>query len=1015
MCDHGDRANPKKELEKPREKLAQILQNIFNETPAAGCSSVTTQPRTAISHSFKFPKPKPVRIALSRSGSYRAGAYRCPSCHSGPTRSGPCRSIIAFSGPSRSGSTRGSPRPAAARSGVARPATDRYSPTRLNNPHIKSQKAVCINHSDPKLLFAGRYMTKVERAEPFEVSKRFVGPHMKQNIGDYPDPERIVRKIFRIKNLNNVLLLITPSFEKQKDKHIVHGFAIDTKQHLGVTSLTTLDREHIERFHSSLNYSLMYCSIYLELKDAYMNKQIREKIFSTLSMRSMVPVGSFYRDRMITLRYRHFPTHKIPPRTLGRTASDNSILRKSNISSKVTRNVSESSICLRAQQAADFGLKKDENIRLAEGAINAEETHESKGDSPKVNESKHKLDECKKVKIENKINLKDGIKKERKDHGHKNIKMMGPRTEAKQEIKNFLLINKNIHLKNEDKKVKKTHLNRSNLKKDGIKYTNPKVEVPKVEVSKVEVPKVEVPNPEPPKKDAEIKSEPKNCLPKKNYLRKVLPKVEEYKYEKTKRVQLSVPLPKPDQSKKITHPKIEPQAKSRISKEPQTILNKPTEPKVHSLKNTAKIVKPKPIEPNLSQHKTVESKIKSTFIHASQSKKSLKEVEKKTTMYEIPAEGIPNTFEPIKVSQKNCHHNHADALPPDELKNVKKTPKYVNRQIKYQPIKLTAANANKVSPKFEPAVKKTPKLICKDSLERKNMPKINKSLASQSSVRSLTTNVPANFRRRVYDCHGRWREDFKTIVKPHRLHESKGAIHMPAISRTPQVQFNNTSSVIEAKSSLFERLMEPLALPEHFSQQACEHIRTRLCQIEAKQAFLKFDKLMQKINKNPVPRYRHLMTFFKLVMLLDIKLFVREEICWPGFSPADEPRYQVECFVFDDRQDFLVSLALLCRQLQEFADIFPAVRRNLRYIDDAFDLTIIPTPVTKCLRSIMNKLHSKRLFKFFAEIAYDFIQPLPTPVNVIREKPQSEQDEDVIQQVKRMEEALKILKAEYTP
>lgn len=848
-------------------------------------------------------------------------------------------------------------------------------------------------------------MTKVERADPFEVSKRFVGPHLQNDEDDYPDPERIVRKIFGIRNLKNVLLLITPSFERQKDKHILHGYAIDTKEHVGVTSLTSIDRELIERFHNSSNYSLMYCSIYLELKDAYMNQQIREKIFSTLSMRSMVPVGSFYKDRMITLK-------KPAKRSLGRTSSENSILIKTpDIPSKVNRNISESSILSPRQNKTHFGFCMEKYVKVEENTVPEEVAKESKGDFPETNKnleitSKPTMEDCTKAEVENKTDAKDELKRE--DHEQKMPKMIGSKNDAKkEECRNLLLKKKE---KPEEKSVKKPFLTKGGSKRDDIKHNSPQVDVPK---------RIALNN-EPTKKDAVQKTAPKSNVTKKYYLKKVSPKADELNCEETKKKPVKISQPKLVESKKLTQPKIETPPKSRIPKrkEPRTVLYKPPDAKLHSYRFDPKIIQPKPFEPSLLPHKSVETKIRSIIeskLQASQSKRSLREMDKKRI--DIPAERIPAPIESMKLSQKNWHQNHIEDLQTDEHKKVNfHMPRDPNRQMKYIPAKHDATNDSKIPVRLEAPELKTPKkLLCKSTLARKRMPRISHSIASQHSLKSQTSTVPINFRRRMYDRHGRWRDDFKVIVKPHRLHESKGAIHMPTISGTPQVQFNNTSSVIEAKSSLFERLMEPISLPDHFSKQACEHIRSRLYQIEAKQAFLKFDKLMQKINKCPVPRYRHLMTFFKFVMLLDIKLFVREEICWPGYSPTTEPRYQVECYVFDDRQDFIVSLALLCRQLQEFADLFPDVRRNLRYIDDAFDLTILPTPITKCLRSIMNTLHSKRLFKFFAEITYDFIQPLPKPVNVIRESPRLEQDEDVIQQVKRMEEALKIVKEEYAP
>lgn len=972
MCDHGDRENPKKELERPREKLAQLIQNIFSEPSSAGRSPVAVQqPRSAFGHSIKASQRKPFRIALCRTGSSRAGLGSCRSLTS-------C-SINSYPGDSRPGS----PHLAAQRLS--------FRKTRSNTSLVKSSKT--FTESDPKLLFAGRYLTKVERADPFEVSKRFVGPHLQNNIDDYPDPERIVRKIFGIRDLKNVLLLITPSFERQKDKHILHGYEIDSQKHLGVTSLTSIDRELFERFHDSSNYSIMYCSIYLELRDAYMNEQIREKIFSSLSMQSMVPVGSFYKGRMITLKYRKCLNTKKPVKPL--LDSGNSILNKiPDTPSEVTQYTPESSIILPMRN-------KTQTMVAEENIVPEEVTQESKDEFSETNENLEKTSktitelDCTEVDLENKIYPTDELKSE--DQEQKIPIMIVSKTDAKEKRKQE---------KPEEKSVKKPAVFKGSSKRDDIKNKNPQVDMAK---------RIGLNN-EPSKKHTVPKSyAPKSYVSKKYYLNKVLSKPNDLNREETKKKPIKAhkeAQPKQVECKKLRQPIVAtaPISRNLIKKEPRTMLNKPEDPKVHT-----KIKQPKPFERNLMPRKSVETKIKSTIqskSQASQAKKSFKEMDKKKTVpqQKIPAEGILSPFESMKLSQKIWHPNQVVHSSTDERRKVIfSMPSDPDRQIKNNAAKRDAplTYESKIPVKLE-APKKS---IGKTTLDSKKMPRIVHSIASQHSLKSQVSNVPINFRRRIY---GRWRDEFKTIHKARRLYESKGAIHMPSILAIPKVQFHNTSSVIEAKSVLFERLMEPITLPDHFSERACAHIRSRLYQIEAKLAFLKFDKLMQKINKGPVPRYRHLMTFFKFVRLLDIKLFVREEICWPGFAPALEPRYQVECYVFDDRQDFIVSFALLCRQLQEFAEGFPDVRRNLRYIDDAFELTILPSPITKCMRYIMNSLHSKRLFKFFAEITYDFIQPLPKPVNVIKEIAEPpEEDENIIQQAKRMDEVLKILKEEY--
>lgn len=970
MCDHGDREIPKKEHEKPREQLSQLLQNVFNEPPASG--SLVSPRLTAPSQSVKS---KSYRISVCRTSPSRAGAYRCASSHTGPVRPGPARSSQSHFGSGRPGQAR----PCVGRPGVSRPGPPCcYSAMRSKTFQVGPAAA----KKSETLLFAGRYLTKVERANPFEVSKRFVGPQLKGNLNDCPDPERIVRKIFGVRNLTNVLLLITPSFEKQKDKHILHGYVIDGQRHLGVTSLTTPDKELIERTHKPRNYSIVYCSAYLELKDAYMNEKIKEKIFKTLSTQSMVPVCSFFKDKMLTLRYRCVPVVKKTCKPLSRVGSETSVLKKTeSIALKPSRSASVSSICTRTQHSSQLTVTIYDQPTGEDNKINIDTTEESKGDCSKMevaSKPKGQVDYKTKIKQwREKLEKKNKLLKENQEQAKpRTVDKVEPKTKDPKREKCNSLPNRrqDVFSRNEDKNVKKFNVRKVVSKRD--------------------------------LKNEFANSQPRNYLNNKYANKKASPKPDELKREN---LRLSQP-------RKIYQRNADERYRTYTcgeSRHDETITASPKKTELQTRNPMYKRRINKTIDPKVQNSNKLEMENKSIDrkIRDAQLERALKEEYKKQKSddHSMHMEGLPNL-------------SHKEMRPPSidtyqmELEDLQGE---LNKAPVQKEICSRAKTLDTAHETYQPARLETPEskrsriTVYKATLTKVNAPKIPRVRHSECSLKSRTSNLPTNFKRRVYERFGRWRDDFKVVVRPHRLRESKGAIHMPTISDQPTVKFHNALSIIEAKSVLFERLMAPVTLPEHFSKEACEHIRSRLVQIEAKQAFFKFDKLMRKINKKPVPLYRHLMTFFKFVMLLDIKLFVREEICWPGYAAALEPRYQVECYVFDDRKDFLVSFALLCRQLQEFTDLYPSLKGNLRFIDDALDLTVMPPLITKCLRSIMNVLHSRRLLQFLAEVTFDFIQPLPTPVNVHDEEPETKANKHVVHQKKRMEQALKTVKQAY--
>ncbi|KAL7743284.1 hypothetical protein ACLKA6_012453 [Drosophila palustris] len=156
------------------------------------------------------------------------------------------------------------------------------------------------------LLFGGRCVIIVDRIFPIKVSRRFIKPQFSRDGHFRPNPENIVRKLFRAQDLSNILLLITPTAaaRRQSDEHVMHGYEVDTQLHLGVTVLTTGEREVIEREHNPHNYFLIFSSSYIELEDAFMKTPIRDQIFHVLRQKPLNAICAWNCDCRIILHYR---------------------------------------------------------------------------------------------------------------------------------------------------------------------------------------------------------------------------------------------------------------------------------------------------------------------------------------------------------------------------------------------------------------------------------------------------------------------------------------------------------------------------------------------------------------------------------------------------------------------------------------------------------------------------------------------------------------------------------------
>lgn len=160
-------------------------------------------------------------------------------------------------------------------------------------------------NEDNDLIFGGRNVIVVDRISPLKVSKRIVKPQFTNDGSFKPNPEWVLKKLFRMQDLSNLLLLITPTVTGRKlsDEHVLHGYEVNTQLHLGVTILTTEERELILREHNPKNYSLIFCTGYINLEDAFMKSPIRDQIFHVLQHKPSQAICAWNGDCRIILHY----------------------------------------------------------------------------------------------------------------------------------------------------------------------------------------------------------------------------------------------------------------------------------------------------------------------------------------------------------------------------------------------------------------------------------------------------------------------------------------------------------------------------------------------------------------------------------------------------------------------------------------------------------------------------------------------------------------------------------------
>lgn len=178
------------------------------------------------------------------------------------------------------------------------PADKRSRSADISRNAIRSRHTMVGNNN-----FAGRYVTKVVSVFPLEVSKRFVWPHLTPDGIYRPSGRLILRKLFDIDHMDNTLLVITPTAMATRcaNKYIVHCYTVDTQWHLGTSNLVNNETALLKQALGPDGLSIIFCSSYINLEDAYMSTPIKAQLFQMHKMKCKAPVLTWYRGRCISL------------------------------------------------------------------------------------------------------------------------------------------------------------------------------------------------------------------------------------------------------------------------------------------------------------------------------------------------------------------------------------------------------------------------------------------------------------------------------------------------------------------------------------------------------------------------------------------------------------------------------------------------------------------------------------------------------------------------------------------
>lgn len=989
--------------------------------------------------------------------------------------------------------------------------------------------------------FPGRYVTRVLTVRPFEVTKRFVRPQITFSKGSEPNADSVLNKLFGITNLESLLLLITPT-EEPSEKHIVHGFAIDGERHLGVTSLTTDEKDLLVYTQRPDNYTIVFCSSYVALEDAFKKTEIRNRIFEITISRPTKPIIVNYDGDEVSLSIRVFkPRKELPPlpkkkkssKAAQRSpqlpvdlASARGLRHRPRCISMLQNNVMAKSLAANRMplvETPDIGplgrpkpsktiIKANTEMQLGKHRAQSNSRTHLEMSPPHPNQADRTNAMLhKKGKARTQLQMSSGSRNEPMicTHSEMNTRMDYGRGRTNIGFNSGASVDRNsawqrnspgdLRSKMMDKSPARSRTvspqvcnnadNRPLNNKNYLAMRNDLGERPSAGKcsSLINVAK--------PREESVGRSQSNSAMTRRNSEQTVNSRNDSIE----NRTQSLGPITAgSDKLKKLFKNRtFSTLAPTRRRNSPDTFKNFNAKYRDYGDKKLKVLMKPRSKTP-LFQDSSISScrclpqedsvivvspprssvmvtdsgsssgktpgptqahshiSITSSDIGfrtptAITSKEIIRErhypLPTGDAAWSSPTSGrndiessiysssgnsssrtdsprvdvrIEDDYDDSLMSLSNLQRNedrHGTTLHQEELRSVDGLPPPAPRKMADLP-QHQADNGN------GPTVSAPKRRIFMTEIDKSKMLERERlwNCANPKQRAAFTdgTKRPRIARHVLQKKPSTVNDNIKVLYNPHPLQESDGDISESSdVSST--LNFETSQSIVTAKSSEFERVLEPVQVPEHYSARAHEHLKTKLRRMTAKQAFENLGRLVQKINSRSIPQNRQLLRFFRLAVLLEIKMFVRLETYW-GMPPTIDPRCRLECYMFDDRNEFVLSIGLLCKQLNIFCELFPTVKENIRYVDNALQLTMMPRGLTDFLQTLMTTLGAEKIFKILAEMIYGIMQPKATLLALahanqtkINESDQTDQElvDPEHNSILEMEEALQKLNTEF--
>lgn len=154
------------------------------------------------------------------------------------------------------------------------------------------------------LVFPGRYVIHVEKISPLEIARQFVEPHYSLDGVSPPSARSVLRNLFGAKSISSLLVLITPTAMENKAEVVVHGFELDSMEHLGATIMDDAEWEQIEQKHVANSFEVVFSSRYIALEDVSEPSAMLENI-SEIKLQAPNKIQSLvYGETPLSLYYR---------------------------------------------------------------------------------------------------------------------------------------------------------------------------------------------------------------------------------------------------------------------------------------------------------------------------------------------------------------------------------------------------------------------------------------------------------------------------------------------------------------------------------------------------------------------------------------------------------------------------------------------------------------------------------------------------------------------------------------